>query len=209
MYATELMYWIQMYPGNQKANKKQYYYYASFAIDPMIIGSAFTPPCQQSLDDGSDWEELEVPEPECPINFRFKFKIAKISANCEVFGVEITPTPFLFINYDRNFKKRTSTMAFGPGISTGYIPMVDELGAGAGAKAQGYVEWGDNGISDIGVSAEAGFYGPGVTDADAKYIGKIGISSGPDAELVLPSGSSDAGSSVVSSGLRNYVYHGN
>jgi len=66
MYATELMYWIQLYPGSQKANKMQYYHYASFAINPMVISSSFTPPCKHSLGDDQAGN-LGRTEPYCRI----------------------------------------------------------------------------------------------------------------------------------------------
>lgn len=212
LLAAEVMNWLPMYPLNQNANKVEYYKFAAWAINPLIVSTPFTPQCKADKDQEASWPELEVPKFECPINFRFKFKIMKISANCEVFGVELTPVPYLVINYDRNFVRKTSTLALGAGASTDGIPVIDQLGGGAGAKIQGFIEWGSNGVSDIGVSAEAGVDAIGVTDKDVKVVAKIGISSGPQFTPVYPgstTGSQPAGNSTVSSGLRNYVYQGN
>lgn len=177
-----------------------------------MVSSPFIPKCKADKDQEASWPELEVPKFECPINFRFKFKIMKISANCEVFGLELIPAPFLVINYDRNFVRKTSTLAYGAGVSTDGIPVIDQLGGGAVAKIQGFIEWGSNGVSDAGVSAEAGVDAIGVTDKDVKVVAKIGISSGPQFTPVYPgstTSSQPAGNSTVSSGLRNYVYQGN
>lgn len=212
LLAAEIMNWLPMFPVNQNVNKAEYCKFAMWSINPLMVSSPFIPKCKADKDQEASWPELEVPKFECPINFRFKFKIMKISANCEVFGLELTPAPFLVINYDRNFVRKTSTLAYGAGVTTDDIPVIDQLGGGAVAKIQGFIEWGSNGVSDIGVSAEAGVDAIGVTDKDVKVVAKIGISSGPQFTPVYPgstTSSQPAGNSTVSSGLRNYVYQGN
>ncbi len=213
MYATELMYWIQLYPGSQKANKMQYYHYASFAINPMVISSSFTPPCKQSLGDESSWKQLEEPEPYCPINFKLNLIVGSIAGNCDKSGIELSVADLLYIGYEKSFKEKNSTLSFGGGVQyEKYIPEnIKSYIPSIGGKVGGFVEFGKDGISDVGITTEAGVDVPFVTDRDIKFTGKLGISSGVSTDLVGPKGFMEMisnESTVVTPGLSSYVYHG-
>ncbi len=212
-YATELMYWIQMYPGNQNANKVEFYRFALWTVNPFIMVSKLTPPCEQSLGDESDWEELEVPEPDCPINFKLNLVVASIAGNCDKLGIELGVADLLYIGYEKDFKSKNSTLSFGGGVQyEKYIPEnIKSYIPSIGGKVGGFVEFGKDGISDVGITTEAGVDVPFVTDRDIKFTGKLGISSGVSTDLVGPKGLMDmisGESTVVTPGLKSYVYHG-
>ena len=215
MYATELMYWIQMYPGNQNGNKAVFYQYAQWAIDPFIIGARIIPPCQKSLGDEAAWEELEVPEPYCPVNFKLSLVVASIAGNCDKLGIEFGLPENLYIGYEKNFKDKNSTLSFGGGVQyEKYIPEnIKSYIPSIGGKVGGFVEFGQDGISDVGITAEGGLDVPFVTDRDIKLTGKLGVSSGVSTDLVGPKGLMEMigvskESTVVTPGLKSYVYHG-
>jgi len=119
----------------------------------------------------------------------------------------------LYIGYEKSFKEKNSTLSFGGGVQyEKYIPEnIKSYIPSIGGKVGGFVEFGKDGISDVGITTEAGVDVPFVTDRDIKFTGKLGISSGVSTDLVGPKGFMEMisnESTVVTPGLSSYVYHG-
>jgi hypothetical protein len=190
----EMMYWSQMLPVPSASRDMMYYERAIFAINPMIVKSEFFQPCQDNTDLNPGQKEMDMPAPYCPISFKFKFKVVKLNGDCGKFEIEIEYEG-LVLNLERDFVNKKSTIALGAGVSLdfenkvddvsknvivpGVVPeFVDHGGGGVGAKVQGFIEFGEDGISDLGLRGEAGIEGVGTDKGDLKISGKIGINSG-------------------------------
>ncbi len=190
----EMMYWSQMLPVPSASRDMMYYERAIFAINPFIVKSEFFQPCQDKTEVNPGQKEMDMPAPYCPISFKFKFKVVKLNGDCGKFEIEIE-FEGMVLNLERDFVNKKSTIAFGAGVSLdfenkvddvsqnvlvpGVIPeFIDHGGAGVGAKVQGFIEFGEDGVSDLGLRGEAGIEGIGTDKGDLKVSGKIGINSG-------------------------------
>lgn len=192
----EAMYWSQMMPGPSGYREMIYYERAMFAVNPMQIKSIFIQPCTENKKGTAGKFEAEMPDPSCPISFKFKVKFAKFNGDCGKFEVELE-FEGLVLNLERDFVQKKSTIAFGAGLSLGLQNKIDDVtqnmivpdkvielvefgGAGVGIKGQGFIEIDGNGISDFGLRGEASLEGVFTDKGDLKINGKMGINSGVD-----------------------------
>lgn len=213
LIGSELMYWLPVFPVGQIANKVEFYRIAGFIVNPLVIASVYPEPCGKNINASRNWKKLEVPEPDCPINFKLNMKVASIAGNCDKLGIEFSLADLLYVGYEKNFRAKNSTLSFGGGVQyEKYIPEdIKSYIPGIGGKVGGFVEFGKDGISDVGITAEAGVDIPFVTDLDIKFNGKLGVSSGISTDLVGPKGLMEMisdNSTVVTPGLNSYVYRG-
>jgi hypothetical protein len=184
----EMMYWSQFMPGPTGFREMLYYERAIFAVNALNIKSTFLDPCEVNTNEKADKYETELPEPFCPITFKFKIAVAKITGDCSKFEIEFE-FEGLVLNLERDFNKKTSTIAFGAGISAELneetvskevLEFIDFGGAGVGVKAQGFIEIDANGVSDFGLRGEGAIEGVFTDKGDLKINGKIGVNSGVD-----------------------------
>jgi hypothetical protein len=130
--------------------------------------------------------DMDIKEPECPINLEFALVVGKINIDCEVFELELGE--FALFGFEKNFKTGTTTIAFGAGVSKGLFeldfgtptnPEIPYAPLELGAKQQFYITFDrDNSISDIGVLWEAEADVKGMNKPDAKVNMKLGMLSG-------------------------------
>ncbi|POY37336.1 hypothetical protein C3K47_06105 [Solitalea longa] len=192
----EAMYWSQMMPGPEGSREMLYYDRAIFAVNPLQINSTFIQPCEQNQNGSAGKLEAEMPDPYCPISFKFKVQFVKINGDCGKFEVELE-FEGLVLNLERDFVQKKSTIAFGAGISLDLQNKVDDIsqnvivpgkvvelvefgGGGVGVKAQGFIEIDSDGVSDFGLRGEASVEGVFTDKGDLKISGKMGVNSGVD-----------------------------
>ncbi len=192
----ELMYWSQLLPGPTGLREMLYYERAIFAVNPMLIKSAFYQPCETNTKGNVKVKEEDLPPPYCPISFKFKVVFAKFNGDCSKFEIELE-FEGLVLNLERDFINKKSTIAFGAGFSLDLSNKVDGVsnnvlvpdeipefvdmgGGGVGVKIQGFIEIDINGISDVGLRGEAAIEGVGTDKGDLKINGKMGVNSGVD-----------------------------
>ncbi|MBC6491900.1 hypothetical protein ACFSQD_10750 [Flavihumibacter stibioxidans] len=194
----ELMQWSQLMGFTQAQKIITYYERAVFAISPPgLMPSEFQYPACQPVEKKPKKKELELPAPYCPISFKFKVAVAKLTGDCSKFELELEAAGLVF-GYERDFIGKKSTLALGVGVSldmknenelgqsqneligTDIPEFVDAMGAGVGGKVQYFVEVGPDGVSDVGIRAEASLEGPLTDKGDIKVSGKLGINSGVD-----------------------------
>lgn len=185
MLHTEAMYWSLLMPVSNGARAGLYYDQANAAVSPLLLRSLFKDECGKNEKGTAGKREGDVADPYCPISFKFKVVVAKITGDCSKFEVELEAEG-LVLNLERDFVNKKSTIAFGAGASLeidkeGSIgEFIDAGGGGAGTKVQGFIEWDGNGISDIGLRGEASVEGVGTDKGDLKVSGKLGVNSGVD-----------------------------
>ena len=190
----EMMYWSQYLPGNTGFREMIYYERALFAVNPGVAKSEFHQPCETNTKGSANKREEDLPPPYCPISFKFKVVFAKLNGDCNKFEVELE-FEGLVLNLERDFVNKKSTIAFGYGASLDltnkvegvsknekvpdWVPeIVDMAGGGVGVKMQGFIEFGEDGVSDIGLRGEAAIEGVLTDKGDLKINGKIGVNSG-------------------------------
>lgn len=185
MLHTEAMYWSLLMPVSNGARAGLYYDQANAAVSPLLLRSLFKDPCGKNEKETAKKREGDIADPYCPISFKFKVVVAKITGDCSKFEVELEAEG-LVLNLERDFVNKKSTIAFGAGASlemdkdNAIAEFVDAGGGGAGTKVQGFIEWDGNGISDIGLRGEASVEGVGTDKGDLKVSGKLGVNSGVD-----------------------------
>jgi hypothetical protein len=184
----ETMYWSQLMPIPKSSREMLYYKNAMAAVGPMIAKSVFVQPCDDNSKGTSPAKDAEIPDAYCPISFRFKVSIVKMTGDCSKLEIELEAAD-LVLSFERDFSKRSSTLAFGVGMSldlkNDIVPvLVGEIvefgGAGVGIKGQGFIEWSDGSISDLGLRGDAGIDGVFTDKGDIKIIAKMGVNSGVD-----------------------------
>jgi hypothetical protein len=190
----EMMYWSQFLAGNTGFREGLYYERALFAVNPGVAKSIFIQPCETNTKGTAKKRDEDLPSPYCPISFKFKVVFAKLNGDCNKFEVELE-FEGLVLNLERDFVNKKSTIAFGYGASLDlsnkeegvsknekvpeWVPeIVDMAGGGVGVKMQGFIEFGEDGVSDIGLRGEAAIEGMGTDKGDLKINGKIGVNSG-------------------------------
>jgi len=192
----ELMYWSLLLPEPSYLREMKYYQHALFAVQPLLMPSEFIYPCEENKNlRSAPWEEENM-EVYCPISFKIKIIVIKVTGDCSKFELEVEAGGLL-AGFERDFVNKKSTIAFGAGASLdlknensagisqnvkvpGIIPeFVDVTGAGVGVKLQGFVEIGPDGvISDGGMRMEGSLEGALTDKGDIKIGGKIGVNSG-------------------------------
>lgn len=204
----ELMYWSRFLPEPAELREMKYYQHAMFAISsPLLKYAEMIYPCAENPVTKGKSTDVEKFEPYCPISFKFKIKFAKVTGDCSKFELELEFAG-LVAGYERDFVNKKSTLAFGAGVSLDLankdangnsqnslihelIPEIaDAMGAGAGTKAQFFIETGPDGnLSDIGGRVEVSLEGPMTDQGDIKIGGKLGVNSGisvtPEFENVI------------------------
>ena len=184
----ETMYWSQLMPMPESYREALYYENAMAAVNPMIAESVFVQPCDDNSKGTSPAKDAEIPDAYCPVSFRFKVSIVKMTGDCSKLEIELEAAD-LVLSFERDFSKRSSTLAFGVGMSldlkNDIVPvLIGEIvefgGAGVGIKGQGFIEWSEGSISDLGLRGDAGIDGAFTDKGDIKIIAKMGVNSGVD-----------------------------
>jgi len=194
--SIELMYWSQFLPEPMEMREMKYYGHAGFAVNPLQMHAIFEYPCEKPPKPNKSRDSLDIPEPYCPIAFKFKFTVVKLTGDCSKFEIEVNLAKALLIGIERDFLNRKTTLAFGAGAdveieafgqkgdNVGFVEdaipqLIEFSGAGAGGKVQAFIEIDSKGeVSDIGIRSEASLEGAWTEKGDIKIGGKMGVNSG-------------------------------
>lgn len=191
LLAIEMMWWSQFLPEPASYREAKYYANALQAVSPLLMHTEIIYPCPANATPKQwKWDTVAM-QPYCPISFKFKVKMVKVTGDCSKLEFEVEAAG-LVAGYERDFVNKKSTLAFGVSASVDFknekmtvgktIPEIIEVtGAGAGGKMQGYIEWGKDGrICDVGLRGEVSVEGPLTDKGDIKVNGRIGVNAGID-----------------------------
>ncbi|MBC6493032.1 tetratricopeptide repeat protein [Flavihumibacter stibioxidans] len=188
--AIEMMFWSQYLPEPVALREGKYYEMALKAVQPIYLPSKFIYPCGEGPRNKAITKDTLAFQPYCPISFKFKIKVVKVTGDCSKLEFEIEAAG-LVLGMEKDFVNKKSTLAFGVGASLDFdrddligeaIPQfIDLTGSGVGGKFQGFIEFNRDGtIADAGVRGEASLEGPLTDRGDIKVNGKLGVNSGVD-----------------------------
>jgi tetratricopeptide (TPR) repeat protein len=180
-YINDLIYWNYLQSVDIHEFRVRFYdiVYNYLSQLSTLCQTKFLFPCEKAEGEKENEPEIDIKEPECPIDVEFPFIVAKISINCERF--EFEGGEGIVLNFEQGFHGRQSSIAIGPGVSTHIpIPIIKKF-LELGIKGQLFIKFnGNNRISDGGLKMEAEFDIKGLSKPEMKVGWELGVNSGLD-----------------------------
>ncbi len=176
-YINQVIYLSFLISFSNDEFKLRYYGWVKNYLDEMgriAKTELWGPPCTQLKQGNTPAEEIELVEPNCPINLELKLIVGKIKLNCDKF--EISGGEGVTLKYEKNFKSKQSTFAVGIGVTF-------ELSKNFGGGYEGSVSVnagesvfvtldGNNNFSDLGLSVSAKA-SVGIEKSSSMAVGEI------------------------------------